>query len=225
MRTAETTIHSHQSKLYYEFSQVYDLVFARYFYPRIAAVIRALRIPPGAKVLELGVGTGLSLSAYPAHAQVTGIDLARDMLEHAEERIERHGWRHITVREMDAMNLAIPDSTFDYVMAFHVVSVVPDASRLMSEAQRVCKPGGTLVVINHFRSEKKVLAAIDRGMEPLYRRWGWHTLSRSEVFSVPAVQIVRTYKTSRRSLYTIVVARNAKDPSQATRQEQSSRVA
>jgi phosphatidylethanolamine/phosphatidyl-N-methylethanolamine N-methyltransferase len=225
MSTVETTIHSHQSKLYYEFSQVYDLVFARYFYPRIAAVIRGLRIPPGAKVLELGVGTGLSLSAYPSHAQVTGIDLARDMLEHAEERIERHGWRHITVREMDAMNLAIPDSTYDYVMAFHVVSVVPDASRLMREAQRVCKPGGTLVVINHFRSDKKLLAAIDRGMEPIYRRWGWHTLSRSEVFSVPAVQIVRTYKTSRRSLYTIVVARNEKDPSQTIFEDQSSHVA
>jgi phosphatidylethanolamine/phosphatidyl-N-methylethanolamine N-methyltransferase len=221
MRTAETTIHSHQSKLYYEFSQVYDLVFARYFYPRIAAVIRALRIPPGAKVLELGVGTGLSLSAYPAHAQVTGVDLARDMLEHAEERIERHGWRHINVREMDAMNLAISDSTFDYVTAFHVVSVVPDASRLMREAQRVCKPGGTLVVINHFRSEKKVLAAIDRGMEPITRRWGWHTLSRSEVFTTPALQIVRSYKTSRRSLYTIVVARNGKDPSQRAYEEAS----
>ena len=213
MRSAETTIQAHQSKLYYEFSQLYDLVFARFFYPRIVSVIRALRIPPGAKVLELGVGTGLSMSAYPMHAQVLGVDLARDMLEHAQERIERHGWRHITVREMDAMNLAIADSTFDYVMAFHVVSVVPDAAQLMREAQRVCKPGGTLVVINHFRSNKKVLAAIDRRMEPITRRWGWHTLSRSEVFSVPSVQIVRSYKTSRRSLFTIVVARNEKDPS------------
>ena len=210
MRIAETTIQAHRSKLYYEFSQVYDLVFARFFYPRIAQVIRALRIPPGAKVLEVGAGTGMALSAYPSHAQVIGVDLARDMLEHAQERIDRHGWRHVTVREMDAMNLTFADSTFDYVMAFHVVSVVPDAVQLMREAQRVCKPGGTLVVINHFRSDKKVLAAIDRGMEPITRRCGWHTLSRSEVFSLPSLQVVRSYKTSKYSLFTIAVARNRK---------------
>jgi phosphatidylethanolamine/phosphatidyl-N-methylethanolamine N-methyltransferase len=215
----ETTVQAHQSKLYYEFSQLYDLVLARFFYPRIATVIRSLRIPPGAKVLELGVGTGMALSAYPKHCQVLGVDLAPDMLEHAQERIESNGWRHISVREMNAMDLALPDSSFDYVMAFHVVSVVPDAGRLMREAQRVCKPGGTVVVINHFRSDKKLLAAIDRRFEPVTRRCGWHTLSRSEVFTDPSLPAVRVYKTSRRSLFTIVVARNEKTPSVASAAE------
>jgi phosphatidylethanolamine/phosphatidyl-N-methylethanolamine N-methyltransferase len=114
---------------------------------------------------------------------------------------------------MNAMDLALPDSSFDYVMAFHVVSVVPDASLLMREAQRVCRPGGTVVVINHFRSDKKLLAAIDRRIEPVTRRCGWHTLSRSEVFIEPTLRAVRVYKTSRRSLFTIVVARNEKAPS------------
>jgi phosphatidylethanolamine/phosphatidyl-N-methylethanolamine N-methyltransferase len=211
MRIAETTIQAHRSKLYYEFSQVYDLVFARFFYPRIAQVIRALRIPPGAKVLEVGAGTGMALSAYPSHAQVIGVDLARDMLEHAQDRIDRHGWRHVTVREMDAMNLTFADSTFDYVMAFHVVSVVPDAVQLMREAQRVCKPGGTLVVINHFRSDKRALAAMDRRLEPITRRWGWHTLGREEVFDGLPMTLEQVYKTSRYALFTIVVARNQKD--------------
>jgi phosphatidylethanolamine/phosphatidyl-N-methylethanolamine N-methyltransferase len=209
----ETTVQAHQSKLYSELSQLYDLVFARFFYPRIASVIRGLRIPPAAKVLELGVGTGLSLGAYPRHCQVLGVDLAPDMLEHAQERVVANGWRHISVREMNAMELALPDSSFDYVMAFHVVSVVPDATRLMREAQRVCKPGGTIVVINHFRSEKKLLAALDRRMEPVTRRCGWHTLSRADVFIEPSLRARRVYKTSRRSLFTIVVARNEKAPS------------
>src|SRR5450759_424408 len=74
---------AHQSKLYYEFSHLYDRVFARVFYPRIAQVIRSLNIEPGARVLEVGVGTGLSLDAYPTHCQVTGVDLAPDMLERA----------------------------------------------------------------------------------------------------------------------------------------------
>lgn len=209
MPLLDSTSHAYQSKLYYEFSQFYDMVFARIFYPRIVAVIRALNIPPGAKVLELGVGTGLSLDAYPPHCQVLGVDLATEMLEHAEERIAQNGWRHITVETMDAMNLKLPDNSFDYVMAFHVVSVVPDAARMMREAQRVCRPGGHIVVINHFRSEKRLLAAVDRRLEPITRRWGWHTLKRADVFDGLEIDVQRVYKTSKRSLFTIVVARNS----------------
>jgi phosphatidylethanolamine/phosphatidyl-N-methylethanolamine N-methyltransferase len=210
MAFIESSSHAYQSKLYSEFSHVYDKIFARIFYPRIAAVIRALNIPPGAKVLEVGVGTGLALDAYPPHCQVLGVDLAPDMLEHAEERISLNGWRHITVEAMDAMNLKLPDDSFDYVMAFHVVSVVPDATRMMSEVQRVCRPGGQVVVINHFRSQQPLLAAIDRGLEPITRRWGWHTLDRDDVFDGLALELDRVYKTSKRSLFTIVVARNQK---------------
>jgi phosphatidylethanolamine/phosphatidyl-N-methylethanolamine N-methyltransferase len=112
---------------------------------------------------------------------------------------------------MNAMDLSLPDSSFDYVMAFHVVSVVPDAVQLMREAQRVCRPGGKIVVINHFRSEKRLLAAIDRRMEAVTRRVGWHTLRRADVFDNPSLEIGRVYKTSRRSLFTIVVAENRKD--------------
>ncbi len=207
----QTSTHAHESKLYSEFTDIYDLVFARFFYPRIAAVIRALNIPPGARVLELGVGTGLSLGAYPTHCQVTGVDLAPDMLEHAQERIERHGWSHISLLEGDAMDLQLPANSFDYVMAFHVVSVVPDAGRMMREVHRVCRSNGTIVVINHFRSQKRLLAAIDRGLEPLTRRWGWHTLGRDEVFRNLPLQLEQVYKTARHSLFTIVVARNLKD--------------
>ena len=210
MAFGTTAPHSYESKLYGEYSGIYDLIFARFFYPRIAAVIRDLRIPRGAKVLELGVGTGLALRAYPPHCQVTGIDLAPDMLERAQERIDRRGWRHIELHEMNAQDLEFEDSTFDYVMAFHVVSVVPDANQLMREAQRVCKPGGRVVVVNHFRFEQKVLAALDRSIEPITRRVGWHTLGRDEVFSDLPLEMSRVYKTSRRSLFTVVVARNAK---------------
>lgn len=207
----ETTTHAHESKLYYEFSHLYDLVFARYFYPRIAATIRALDIPIGARVLEVGVGTGMALSVYPRHCQVTGVDLAPDMLEHAQDRIDRHDWRHVQVMEGDAMDLTLPDNSFDYVTAFHVVSVVPDARRMMAEVQRVCKPNGTIVVINHFRSDKRALAAVDRRLEPITRRWGWHTLGRREVFDGLPIALDRVYKTSRFSLFTIVVARNLKE--------------
>jgi len=136
----------HESALYYEFSHLYDVFFGRVFYPRIVRVIRSLGIEPGARVLELGVGTGLSLEAYPQHCQVTGIDLAPEMLERAQDRVNRNGWRHVTLQQGDALNLAFADDAFDYVMAFHVVSVVPDPQRMMAEAERVCRPGGLLAI-------------------------------------------------------------------------------
>jgi len=210
MESVGASHQAYQSKLYYEFSHLYDVVFGRIFYRRIAHVISSLGIPDGAKVLELGVGTGLSLSCYPPHCQVVGVDLAPDMLEHAQEKIAQNGWDHIQVMAMDAMDLSFPDSSFDYVMGFHVVSVVPDASRLMAEAQRVCRAQGALVLINHFRSENPVLAAVDRMLEPLTRYWGWHTLSRGEVFDGLPLALESAYKLSRPSLFTIVIARNCK---------------
>jgi phosphatidylethanolamine/phosphatidyl-N-methylethanolamine N-methyltransferase len=205
MPSLEST-QAHQSKLYYEFSHLYDRLFARVFYPRIAEAIRSLNIEPGARVLEVGVGTGLSLDAYPPHCNVVGVDLAPDMLEQAQEKIDWNGWRHLQVVEMDALNLKFEDNTFDYVMAFHVVSVVPDAARLMREAVRVAKPGATVVMINHFRSRHRVLAALDDLIEPLTRRLGWRTLSVDEVLGGMPLQVKRQYKTSQHSLFTVIIA-------------------
>jgi phosphatidylethanolamine/phosphatidyl-N-methylethanolamine N-methyltransferase len=200
----------HESRLYYEFSHLYDLIFRRVFYPRIAAVIRSLTLEPGARVLELGVGTGLSLDAYPSHCQVTGIDLAPDMLERAQDKVNRNGWRHVTLEQGDALNLQYADDSFDHVMAFHVVSVVPDPRRMMSEAQRVCRPGGVITIINHFRSQNPAVARLQRTIDPLTRALGWTTLRLPEVLDRRALHVERQWKTSRRSLFTIVVARNAK---------------
>ncbi|GIW41298.1 MAG: SAM-dependent methyltransferase [Candidatus Binatia bacterium] len=200
----------HESKLYYEFSHVYDHVFGRVFGRRIRGVVESLCIPPGAKVLEVGVGTGLSLEAYPRHCHVVGIDLAPDMLQIAQEKVNRHGWRHVTLMEMDAQKLSFPDDSFDYVTAFHVVSVVPDPRRAVAEMARVLKPGGTLVVINHFRSRNPVLARLDRWIEPVTRRLGWRALDLDEVFAGSPVRPKRTYRKPGRSLFTIVIARNEK---------------
>lgn len=201
---------AHESKLYYEFSHLYDRVFTRVFYPRIGMVIRSLNIPAGAEILDVGAGTGLAFAAYPAHCHVTGIDLAPEMLELAQEKIDWRGWRHIEVREMDALNLKFEDNSFDYSTAFHVVSVVPDAHRLLKEVIRVTKPNGTIIIVNHFRSQNTLLERLDRMAEPLYRWLGWQTLDLGEMLAGLPIEIVEKYKTSRNSLFTIIVARNAK---------------
>jgi phosphatidylethanolamine/phosphatidyl-N-methylethanolamine N-methyltransferase len=200
----------HESPLYYEYSHLYDLIFRRVFYPRIAKVVRSLNIEPGARVLELGVGTGLSLEAYPSHCQVTGIDLAPDMLERAQDKVNRNGWRHIKLEQGDALNLKFPADSFDYVMAFHVVSVVPDPRRMMAEAQRVCRPGGIITIINHFRSPNPNAARLFHLLDPALRWLGWTTLYLADVIDRQDLHVERQWKTSRRSLVTIVVARNAK---------------
>jgi len=200
----------HESRLYYEFSHLYDLLFHRVFYPRIARVIRSLAIEPGARVLELGVGTGLSLDAYPAHAHVVGIDLAPDMLDRAQDKVNRNGWRHVTLQQADALDLNFDDDSFDYVMAFHVVSVVPDPVGMMTEARRVCRPGGLITLINHFRNGYGPFARLQRTIDPLTRWLGWTTLRLSDVVDRHVLHVERQWKTSPRSLFTIVVARNVK---------------
>ncbi len=207
----------HESPLYYEYSHLYDLLFRRVFYPRIAKVVRSLDLEPGARVLELGVGTGLSLEAYPAHCQVTGIDLAPDMLERAQDKVNRNGWRHVKLEQGDALHLKFPADSFDYVMAFHVVSVVPDPRRMMAEAQRVCRPGGIITIINHFRSPSPNVARFAHLADPVMRWLGWTTLRLPDVLDRQGLHVERQWKTSRRSLFTIVVARNAKALRPATR--------
>jgi len=201
---------AHQSKLYYEFSHVYDRVFNRVFGPRIHQVVRSLEIEADAKVLEVGVGTGLSLDAYPTHCHVTGVDLADEMLGRARDKIRRLGLGHVKVTQMDALDLKFEDNSFDYVMAFHVVSVVPDAQKLMREIERVAKPGATVAIINHFRSRNRLLATLDAMTEPITRKLGWHTLSLDEVLNGISVKVEQLYKRSANSLFTIVIGKIAK---------------
>lgn len=197
----------HESRIYGELSHLYDLTFGRVFYDRIVSVIQDLKIPAGARVLELGVGTGLTLDAYPLDCHVTGVDLAEDMLAKARARVAGHGWSHVTLRQADAMNLGFADDSFDYVMAFHVVSVVPDARRMMAEMRRVCRPGGAITVINHFRSTIPWVARLQRAVDPMFRRMGWTTLELEELLASGGVDVDRVWKTSRRSLFTIIRAR------------------
>ena len=199
---------AHESKLYGEFAPLYDKIFGKIFYSRLERVIDDVGIPPGAQVLEVGVGTGTSLPAYPTHCNVTGIDLAPDMLARARQKIVDNGWRHLKVIEMNALDLKFPDNSFDYVMAFHVVTVVPDPVRMIAEVKRVCKPSGKIVIVNHFTSDVPVLGTLTRSMDPLTRWLGWRTdLQLKPFIATTGLIIERVYKINKTSLYTVVLAR------------------
>jgi phosphatidylethanolamine/phosphatidyl-N-methylethanolamine N-methyltransferase len=201
-------IEAHESKLYSEFAPLYDRIFGKIFYNRLERVIDDLDIPPGAQVLEVGAGTGTSFPAYPIHCNITGVDLAPDMLARARQKIADNSWRHLKVMEMNALDLKFPDNSFDYVMAFHVVTVVPDPVRMIAEAKRVCKPGGRIVIVNHFTSEVAVLGALTRAMDPLTRWLGWRTdLQLKPFIEATGLTIEKVYKINETSLYTVVLAR------------------
>jgi phosphatidylethanolamine/phosphatidyl-N-methylethanolamine N-methyltransferase len=198
----------HESQLYSHFAHLYEQLFAPLLAKRIHTVIHSLQIPPGAKVLEVGIGTGLSMAAYPTHCEVTGVDVAVAMLEKAQAKADENAWRHFRLLEMDALNLTFAEHSFDSVVSFHVISVVPDPVRMMREIHRVCKPGGAVVIINHFRSTKPVVGALVGALTPLTRYLGWDaSLRLSEAFNGVPVRIERCYKTSPFSLFTIVIAR------------------
>jgi phosphatidylethanolamine/phosphatidyl-N-methylethanolamine N-methyltransferase len=194
--------------LYSDLAGLYDHVFTRVFARRIHHVVRRLGIPPGARILEVGIGTGLSLDAYPPHCHVTGIDISREMLEHAEQKKDPVRHRHIELVQMDAMNMAFPDDSFDFVTAFHVVTVVPNPQRLVQEMTRVCKPEGQVVIINHFSSRRRVIRQMVDLVDPLTRKLGWSTrLSLDDVMRGRELALEHRYKTSPWSLFTIVEAR------------------
>lgn len=201
-------IEAHESKLYSEFAPLYDRIFGKIFYNRLERVIEDLYIPPGAQVLEVGAGTGTSFPAYPTHCNITGVDLAPDMLARARQKIADNGWRHLKVIEMNALDLKFPDNSFDYVMAFHVVTVVPDPVRMIAEAKRVCKPSGRIVIVNHFTSDVPVLGTLTRAMDPLTRWLGWRTdLQLKPFIETTGLTIEKVYKINKTSLYTVVLAR------------------
>lgn len=128
------------------------------------------------KVLEVGVGTGLSLRHYKPGLQVTGIDFSEEMLGKAREKVQELGLGDtVELRQMDARELDFPDNHFDTVVAMHVLSVVPEPEKVMAEIARVCKPGGKVVITNHFKSSRGFLALLEKVTAPLASIIGWHS--------------------------------------------------
>lgn len=130
----------------------------------------------GGKVLEVGVGTGLSLEHYTPGIQVTGIDYSAEMLGKARSKVERLKLEQVAdLRQMDARRLDFPNNSFDTVTAMHVLSVVPEPDKVMAEIARVCKPGGKVVITNHFARKRGALASLEKLFAPLENILGWHS--------------------------------------------------
>ncbi|MGB3550887.1 MAG: methyltransferase domain-containing protein [Candidatus Binatus sp.] len=198
----------HESRVYSDLARFYDFFFGRVFVDREHEVIEGLNLRPGNRVLEVGVGTGIALDAYPPYAHIVAIDPSADMLERAKKRVAENGWGHIELKQGDALNLDYPDNSFDYVTSFHVLTVVPDPYRMMSEMVRVCKPGGRIAITTHFQSANPVVALLNTIVNPITRQLGWTTrLRKQDVLKGHPITLEHSKKISRWSVHSLIIAR------------------
>jgi phosphatidylethanolamine/phosphatidyl-N-methylethanolamine N-methyltransferase len=190
----------------------YDAVFGLLLGPGRQRTVRLVNDLRGPKVLEVGVGTGLSLPHYRSDLRLTGIDISPDMLRIARRRVTERGLANVdAIVEMDAEDLRFDDSSFDIVIAMYVASVVPSPARMVREIQRVCRPGGDIVIVNHFAEEGGLRGRVERKLAPLSKKLGWRPdFAIESVLSAGTLEVLNVDRAAPLGLFTILHCRNAK---------------
>lgn len=198
-------------RIYNGYSAIYDAIFKRFFYPRIKHAIGKMNIAPDSSVLDVGVGTGLSLDVFPRHCKVVGIDLSSKMLKQAKQKVSDLGLKNVELFEMNAMELAFEDDSFDNVFISHVVSVVPDPYKMMSEVKRVCKKGGNVVIVNHFKSKNIMVAGFQKVFNPMSKLIGWRSdLCMDDFLAGSGLNVKSVYKLRKMDLWHLIFTVNEK---------------
>ena len=164
-------------RAYARWAPVYDLVFGAVFAPgRTQAIAAAERVcaPAGGRILEVGVGTGISLPDYASANRIVGIDLSVPMLRQAQDRVAEHRLTNVeALAVMDAARLALLDKSFDVVVAQFVITTVPSPEQTLDEFARVLKPGGEIILVNHIGAETGLRRVFEQGFAPVARQLGW----------------------------------------------------
>ncbi len=201
-------------RVYTSYAGVYDAIFGRVFHEGRESAIRNLNVQPEERILEVGVGTGIALPMYPRHCRIVAIDFSEGMLEIAKKRLTEHRMEHVTLHRMDAGAMNFQDNSFDTVVAAYVVTAVPDYRKVVSEMIRVCRPGGRIIMLNHFSNENKVVAAVEKVLSPLTKHLGWRTdLSLKTVLEDTDLHVARKQNVNPLRFWSLVECVNRKNGS------------
>jgi phosphatidylethanolamine/phosphatidyl-N-methylethanolamine N-methyltransferase len=139
---------------------------------RKASIAAAERV--GGRILDVGIGTGISLTDYAPKNRIVGVDYVEPMLRKAHERVIAHKLAHVeALAVMDAQRLAFADASFDAVVAQYVITTVPDPEAALDEFVRVTRPGGEIILVNHLGAERGARRLFEQGFAPFARRLGW----------------------------------------------------
>jgi phosphatidylethanolamine/phosphatidyl-N-methylethanolamine N-methyltransferase len=172
----DVSLEERQVRRAYDFySPVYDFLFKKIFEPGRIAAVRLMGSPARGRVLEVGIGTGLNLPFYPPDIDLVGIDLSEGMLKKAQEKVESLHMNKVALKVMDASAMDLGDGEFDATLATYVISAVPDPVAVLREMRRVTKPGGAIVILNHFRSQNPLMRRIEDALAPVCAHLGWKT--------------------------------------------------
>lgn len=163
------------TKAYARWAPVYDFLFGAVFdHGRQAAIAAAEQV--GGRILEVGVGTGISLPGYSPASRIVGIDLSEAMLRKAQKRVAELSLRNVEMLEvMDAEHLSFPDASFDVVVAQYVISTVPNPEAALDEFARILRPGGEIILVNRVGADTGVRRVIERWLQPMVCRLGWRS--------------------------------------------------
>ena len=198
------------TKAYGRFAHLYDVIFGHPLDSGRRTAIERTHLQPGNRVLEVGVGTGLSLSHYPPEVKITGIDISPEMLEKARKRVSQEKLTHVEeLRTMDAQAMDFEDHSFDAVFAMYIMAVVPDPYRVVQEMSRVCRPGGHLVIVNYFRTGSKKFRLNEWIAKPLGKMFHFHFgLDLQEFTHRAHLDVIESYRANIFSHTTVLHCRN-----------------
>jgi phosphatidylethanolamine/phosphatidyl-N-methylethanolamine N-methyltransferase len=198
-------------KIYDIHSMFYDATFGRLVKRRIERSIYHMNISDTDLVLDLGIGTGVSLNFYPKKGRIIGIDLSAGMLREARKKIREREMERATVFQANALELPFADDTFDTIFLSHVISVVSDPAQVVREAQRVAKPGARIVMLNHFQSTNRFMAMLEKWACPLCVKLGWRSdLALHDLIRRTGLEIDYRFKLESIDLWETVVINNNK---------------
>ncbi len=203
---------------YRRWAPVYDHTFGRIASEGRKHAVEIINQRQG-RVLEVGVGTGLSLPSYGRHLEVVGIDLSPEMLDKARDRVATEGLDHVTgLFEMDAGELRFPDNSFDTVVAMYVMTVVPDPEKVMRELQRVCKVGGEVLLVNHFSQTEGMRGWVERRMAPFGDKLGWRPVfDMDRVMVCDNLELIETSALRPLGLFTMLRFAKRRESTRASR--------